>query len=153
MESADEMYNASVENFPKCDIAILCAAVADYKPQQQAEEKIKREQIGDMTLSLVRNKDIAAALGGMKSSGQALVGFALETKDGVVNAKEKLQRKNLDMIVLNSLSDEGAGFQCDTNKVILIDKEGTETEVSLKLKSEVAEDIVNFLLKKLTMHN
>ena len=153
VESADEMYNVSVESFPQCDIAILCAAVADYKPQQQAEEKIKREQQGDISLSLVRNKDIAAALGEIKGQSQILVGFALETKDGVINAKEKLKRKNLDLIVLNSLQESGAGFKCDTNKVTLIDKTGIETEIPLKLKSEVAEDIVDFLQQKLKTEN
>ena len=143
VESADEMYNATVEIFPDYDVAILCAAVADYKPQQQVGEKIKREQQGDITLSLVRNKDIAAELGKMKQKHQTLVGFALETNDGVDNAKEKLQRKNLDLIVLNSLQDEGAGFKCDTNKVTLIDRAGIITEVRLKSKPEIAGDIID----------
>ena len=146
VESADEMYNATVGVFPQCDIAILCAAVADYKPYERAEEKIKREQQGDISLSLVRNKDIAAALGEMKQPSQKLVGFALETNDGVANARRKLERKNLDMIVLNSLQEEGAGFECDTNKVTLIDKDA-ETEIPLKLKSELAEDIVDYILR------
>ena len=145
VESADEMYNASIDVFPDCDVAILCAAVADYKPQQQVAEKIKREHNDDITLSLVRNKDIAAALGKMKLPHQTLVGFALETNDGVVNAKEKLKRKNLDLIVLNSLNDEGAGFQCDTNKVTLIDKTGVETIIPLKTKKDIADDIVDYL--------
>ena len=148
VESADEMYNVSVETFPQCDIAILCAAVADYKPRYQAEEKIKREQQGDISLSLVRNKDIAAALGEIKKPAQTLIGFALETKDGVINAREKLKRKNLDLIVLNSLQENGAGFKCDTNKVTLIDKTGVETKISLKLKSEIAEDIIDHMLTK-----
>ena len=152
VESADDMYNVAVEAFPACDTAILCAAVADYKPQQQASEKIKREQTGDMALSLVRNKDISAALGEMKSSHQTLVGFALETTDGVVNAEDKLKRKNLDMIVLNSLQEKGAGFACDTNKVTLIDKAGAKTEIPLKSKTEVAEDIIDYILQ-LTAHN
>ena len=145
VESADEMYNASIDVFPDCDVAILCAAVADYKPQQQVAEKIKREHNDDITLSLVRNKDIAAALGKMKLPHQTLVGFALETNDGVANAKEKLKRKNLDLIVLNSLNDEGAGFQCDTNKVTLIDKTGVETIIPLKTKKDIADDIVDYL--------
>ena len=147
VESADEMYDASVEEFPSCDIAILCAAVADYKPQQQATEKIKREHNDEMTLSLVKNKDIAAALGVLKKDHQKLVGFALETSDGVANAKEKLQRKNLDMIVLNSLNEEGSGFYYDTNKVTMIDKKGIETALPLKTKAEVAEDIVDYIVK------
>lgn len=151
VESADEMYDATVGAFSACDLAILCAAVADYKPQQQAKEKIKREQQGDMVLSLVRNRDIAATLGTMKQPGQILVGFALETKHGVVNAKEKLQRKKLDLIVLNSLQEEGAGFQCDTNKVMLIDKTGMETDIPLKPKSEVAAEIVDYLVNYLNI--
>ena len=147
VESADEMYNASVDIFSKCDIAILCAAVADYRPQQQAVEKIKREQQGDMTLLLVKNKDIAEKLGQMKQPHQTIVGFALETGNGIVNAREKLQRKNLDLIALNSLQEEGVGFKCDTNKVTLIDKAGAEIIIPLKSKLEVAEDIVNYLVK------
>ena len=152
VESADEMYNTSAGIFPKCDIAILCAAVADYKPQQQSEEKIKREKQGDITLTLVRNNDIAAALGKMKLSHQTLVGFALETKDGTANAREKLQRKNLDVIALNLLQDKGAGFKCDTNKVTLIDKVGTETIIPLKSKQDVAEDIIDYIVKH-TIYN
>ena len=147
VESADEMYDASVGEFSSCDIAILCAAVADYKPQQQATEKIKREQKDEMTLSLVKNKDIAAALGRLKQVHQTLVGFALETSNGVANAKGKLQRKSLDIIVLNSLNEEGAGFACDTNKVTMIDKAGVETAIPLKTKTEVAEDIIDYIIK------
>lgn len=146
VESADEMYDIAVNVFPLCDMAILCAAVADYKPQQQADEKIKREQTGDLTLSLVRNKDIAATLGGIKRPQQTLVGFALETKDGIRHAKEKLERKKLDMIVLNSLQEEGAGFRHDTNKVTLIDKQGIETDIPLKAKTEVADEIIDCLV-------
>ncbi len=149
VESADEMYDASVSAFSSCDIAILCAAVADYKPQQQEEEKIKRERKGDILLPLVRNKDIASALGNMKSSHQILVGFALETEDGLLNAKEKLYRKNLDVIVLNSLQEKGAGFGHDTNKVTLIDKMGAEVDIPLKSKSEVAEEIIDYLVKSM----
>ena len=147
VESADEMYDAAVSAFPSCDMAILCAAVADYKPKQRAVDKIKRGGRDDMELLLVQNKDIAASLGEIKQSHQKLVGFALETKDGIMNAKEKLNRKNLDMIVLNSLQDKGAGFKCDTNKVKLIDKEGKETDIPLKSKLEVAGDIIDYLAK------
>ena len=153
VESADEMYDTAVSLFPSCDIAILSAAVADYKPQNKSEEKIKREGRGGMELFLVQNKDIAAALGEMKRPNQAIVGFALETKDGFANAKEKLQRKNLDMIVLNSLQDEGAGFKYDTNKVMLIDKAGGNADIPLKSKSEVAEDIIDYLVKAYSMDN
>ena len=147
VESADEMYDTTVDNFPSCDIAILCAAVADYKPLHQANEKIKSENADEMTLTLVRNKDIAAALGKMKQPHQTLTGFALETNDGLANAKEKLLRKNLDLIALNSLQEEGAGFRCDTNKVLLIDKAGKLTDIPLKSKPEVAEAIIDCLVK------
>ena len=145
VESADEMYEASVAVFPSCDMAVLCAAVADYKPLHQADEKIKRESSEEMTLTLVRNKDIAATLGTMKQPHQTLVGFALETKDALANAKEKLLRKNLELIVINSLNDEGAGFGCDTNKVTLIDKNGNVTDIPLKTKAEVAEAIMDYI--------
>ena len=117
VESAEEMYQAAREAFPDSDAAILCAAVADYRPEQVAERKIKREEKGEMTLRLVPNQDIAASLGAMKREGQILVGFALETDDEVSHAESKLRRKNLDFIVLNSLRDPGAGFRCDTNKI------------------------------------
>jgi phosphopantothenoylcysteine decarboxylase/phosphopantothenate--cysteine ligase len=149
VESADEMYDASVSVFSSCDIAILCAAVADYKPQQREKEKIKREQKGDIILPLVRNKDIALALGKMKSPRQMLVGFALETENSLRNAKEKLHRKHLDMIALNSLQEDGAGFEHDTNKVTLIDKRGTEIDIPLKSKSEVAEEMIDYLVKSM----
>ncbi|MBP9480947.1 MAG: bifunctional phosphopantothenoylcysteine decarboxylase/phosphopantothenate--cysteine ligase CoaBC, partial [Parabacteroides sp.] len=110
VESAEEMYQAAVKAFPESDAAILCAAVADYRPEVQAEEKIKRESTGEMTMHLVPNPDIAATLGKMKQPGQRLVGFALETSDEVAHATDKLKRKNLDFIVLNSLRDKGAGF-------------------------------------------
>jgi len=147
VESADEMYDECVEQFSSCDIAILCAAVADYKPQQQATEKIKRELNEEMTLTLVKNKDIAAELGRMKQEHQKLIGFALETSNGEANAKEKLLRKNLDMIVLNSLDEEGSGFSYDTNKVTIIDKEGIKTAIPLKTKVEIAEDIIDYIVK------
>jgi phosphopantothenoylcysteine decarboxylase/phosphopantothenate--cysteine ligase len=147
VESADEMYDEVVRLFPSCDVVILCAAVADYRPERQAQEKIKREQHDALTLSLVRNKDIAAALGREKKVHQRLIGFALETKDEVTQAKEKLQRKNLDVIVLNSLNDQGAGFGHDTNQVTLINKSGMETHIPLKSKAEIAEDIINYLVK------
>ena len=145
VESADEMYDAVLEVFPMCDMAILCAAVADYKPVRQAVDKIKSENQDELTLTLVRNKDIAATLGKMKLPHQTLVGFALETKDGLANAKEKLLRKNLDVIALNSLHDEGAGFDCDTNKVTLIDKTGIVTDIPLSSKMKVAEAVISYL--------
>ena len=145
VESANEMYDATVGTFPSCDVAILSAAVADYRPAVQADKKIKRTA-SDMTIELQANKDIAAALGGMKTPEQHLVGFALETNNGEMNAKEKLAKKNLDFIVLNTLEDKGAGFACDTNKVTIIGKD-SKTEYPLKSKKEVAKDIVSHLAK------
>jgi phosphopantothenoylcysteine decarboxylase/phosphopantothenate--cysteine ligase len=147
VESAEEMYAASTENFPQMDAAILCAAVADFTPEHRADVKIKREK-ENLTLSLKPTQDIAAALGKMKTEGQKLVGFALETTDEHNNAEGKLRRKNLDFIVLNSLNDNGAGFRCDTNKISIIDANGT-TDYPLKPKSEVAHDIIDRLASEL----
>ncbi|MDL2244492.1 bifunctional phosphopantothenoylcysteine decarboxylase/phosphopantothenate--cysteine ligase CoaBC [Parabacteroides sp. PFB2-10] len=149
VESAEEMYREAVKYFPQVDAALLCAAVADYRPEQREEEKIKREKTEGMELRLVANKDIAATLGEMKRADQVLVGFALETKDGIPNAQGKLQRKNLDFIVLNSMEDAGAGFGVDTNKVTILDRDGGITEYSLKSKQEVARDIIDQLAKVL----
>ena len=146
VESADEMYEATVHAFQEANAAILCAAVADYRPENKAEQKIRREKDEELLLRLVANKDIAAALGSMKKDGQVLVGFALETQNGVQHATGKLERKNLDFIVLNSLSDAGAGFRCDTNKVSILERNGQITEYALKSKTEVAGDIVNKLV-------
>ena len=145
VESANEMYDVAVGAFPSCDVAILSAAVADYRPAVQANEKIKRTS-ADMTIGLEANRDIAATLGGMKTDAQRLVGFALETNNAEANANDKLVRKNLDFIVLNSLEDKGAGFACDTNKITIIGKE-SKTEYPLKSKKEVAKDIVSHLAK------
>ena len=142
VESAEEMYEATMAHFPRCDVAILSAAVADYTPETVAEEKIKREKQGEMTLHLKPTHDIAAAIGAIKRPDQLLVGFALETHDATHHAQEKLTRKRLDFIVLNSLADAGAGFRCDTNKITLIDAEG-EKAFPLKSKAEVARDIVD----------
>lgn len=150
VESAREMYEAAMEAFPGSDGAILCAAVADYRPEQVASQKLKRETEGEMTLHLVPNKDIAASLGALKRPGQLLVGFALETNDEAAHAADKLRRKKLDFIVLNSLRDAGAGFRCDTNKITIIDQEGAMRSFPLKSKREVANDIVNELVKRLT---
>jgi phosphopantothenoylcysteine decarboxylase/phosphopantothenate--cysteine ligase len=145
VESAEEMYQAAMTAFPEADAGILCAAVADYRPEIQADEKIKRESKGEMMLHLVPNKDIAASLGAIKREGQVLVGFALETNNEATNAESKLKRKNLDFIVLNSLRDAGAGFRCDTNKISIIDRQGEITGYPLKSKQGVAVDIVNKL--------
>ncbi len=150
VESAQQMYDAAMESFPEADVTIMAAAVADYTPEQVADEKIKREKTGDMTLLLKPTKDIAATLGIRKKDfpfrEKILVGFALETNDEQTNAEGKLERKNLDFIVLNSLNDEGAGFRHNTNKISIIDKEG-KSDYSLKPKSEVAQDIINYLVK------
>lgn len=144
VESAAQMYQAATDTFPNTDAAILCAAVADFTPATIADNKIKREG-NKLILELAPTKDIAQTLGQMKKDNQVMVGFALETNDEENHAKEKLQKKNLDFIVLNSLQDEGAGFQFSTNKVTLIDKDG-ETKFPLKSKQEVAKDIVNKLV-------
>jgi phosphopantothenoylcysteine decarboxylase/phosphopantothenate--cysteine ligase len=146
VESANEMYEAAIEAFPKMDAAILCAAVADYRPAMCKEKKIKREGNDEISLSLIRNKDIAAALGEMKRADQVLIGFALETNDGITYANEKLIRKRLDAVVLNSLQDEGAGFRYDTNQVTVIDREGEIAAFPLKNKRAVATDIVTKLV-------
>lgn len=146
VESAKEMYGMAMQTFPGADAAILCAAVADYRPATVAEKKIKRSSNGNMTLELTANKDIAASLGAIKKPGQVLVGFALETNDEISNAEEKLNRKNLDFIVMNSLREEGAGFQGDTNKISILTRQGDVKEYPLQLKTEVAVDIVDQLI-------
>ena len=144
--SAEQMYNATVEAFDSADGAVMCAAVADYTPATVAEHKIKKGE-GDMSIPLVRTKDIAAALGAVKGS-RILVGFALESDAGVESAQGKLTRKNLDFIVLNSLTDSGAGFGVDTNKVTFIDHLGS-TSLPLMSKKDVAEAIVDKIEEKL----
>lgn len=150
VESAQEMYEAAMTHFPEQDAAILCAAVADYRPEVQASQKIKRTG-DDLLIRLVPNPDIAASLGKIATPRQTLVGFALETNDEEKNALGKMIRKNLDFIVLNSLQDPGAGFQVDTNKIAILTKMGEKEEYPLKLKSEVAKDIVDRLLQLVRM--
>ena len=140
--SAQQMYEAAMQHFPQSDAAILCAAVADFTPVQVAQSKIKRK--GEITLTLKPNPDIAASLGAIKRTDQRMVGFALETDDEFRNAQDKLERKNLDLIVLNSLRDKGAGFGYDTNKVTLIDRKGSQ-ELPLQSKKDVAKEIINKL--------
>lgn len=143
VESAAEMHRATADAFKDADAGILCAAVADFTPEQVADQKIKREK-DDLVLRLKPTCDIAASLGKEKRPDQLLVGFALETCDEVSHAQDKLARKNFDFIVLNSLNDKGAGFRCDTNKITIIDR--TEAvSYPLKRKQEVAEDIVDKL--------
>jgi phosphopantothenoylcysteine decarboxylase/phosphopantothenate--cysteine ligase len=140
------MYEAAMEHFPASDAAILCAAVADYRPEKVSAEKIKRGNKKGMAIRLVANPDIAASLGAIKRDGQALAGFALETNDGTVHAAAKLKKKNLDFIVLNSLEDRGAGFRVDTNKITILSKNGDVDSYPLKSKQEAASDIVNKLI-------
>ena len=142
VRSAQQMYEAAMEHFPGSDAAILCAAVADYTPAVVADNKIKRK--GEITLTLKPTQDIAAALGAIKRPDQRMVGFALETNNEFSNAQDKLERKNLDFIVLNSLRDEGAGFGYDTNKVTLIDRKESQP-LPLQSKKDVAKAIINKL--------
>ncbi|WP_294585878.1 bifunctional phosphopantothenoylcysteine decarboxylase/phosphopantothenate--cysteine ligase CoaBC [uncultured Phocaeicola sp.] len=143
VESASQMYEAANQIFPETDAGILCAAVADFTPATVSGEKIKREK-DDLILQLKPTHDIAAALGKQKQPHQKLIGFALETTDEVNHAQDKLNRKNFDFIVLNSLNDKGAGFRCDTNKITIIDRQDI-TSYPLKEKKEVASDIVDRL--------
>ena len=144
VESAAQMYEACMRLFPGCDAGILCAAVADYTPSQVADDKIKRE--GDaLVLRLNPTRDIAQAMGRIKKPAQRLVGFALETSHEMENACRKLEKKNLDFIVLNSLQDAGAGFRHDTNKITIVSRQGQKA-FPLKEKSEVARDIVDQLV-------
>jgi len=144
--SAQEMYDACHKEFPHVDIMVASAAVADYRPKHVASQKIKKAE-DTLVLELEKNKDILASLGNSKKN-QFLVGFALETQNEIVHAQQKIQKKNLDLIVLNSLNDKGAGFGGTTNKVTFIDKDFNIEEFPLKSKEEVALDIVN----KITQH-
>ena len=149
VESAKEMYEAAQTCFPTSDVGILCAAVADFRPETVAGKKIKREKEEELTLHLQATQDIAASLGKIKEDNQLLVGFALETNNEQQNAEGKLERKNFDFIVLNSLNDAGAGFRHDTNKISIIDRKGRE-DYPLKPKLEVAQDIIDHLVAVLT---
>jgi len=148
VESAQQMHDAALSAFPDFDAAIMCAAVADYAPVVVAEKKIKREKDEIPVIELKKNPDIAAALGRIKKPGQMLVGFALETDNEMANAQSKLERKNLDMIVLNSLADKQAGFGVDTNKVTIIEKDGSVHSYEVKPKKEVAADIVDLITSR-----
>ena len=143
VESGEEMYQTAIQHFPDCDAAILCAAVADYRPTEQADKKLKREA-DDLLLRLVPTRDIAAELGRMKSNEQVLVGFALETNDEETNAKKKLEKKNLDFIVLNSLQNKGTCFRSDENQITIISRNG-KIEYPKKPKKDVASDIIDNL--------
>lgn len=145
VESCEEMYNAATTEFKDADAAILCAAVADFRPEHVAEQKIKRGK-DDMVIRLSPTRDIAAQLGMMKKPGQRIIGFALETNDEESNARKKLEKKNLDFIVLNSTRNEGTTFRSDDNKVTIISRERVK-EYGKKPKTEVAADIIDELVK------
>jgi phosphopantothenoylcysteine decarboxylase/phosphopantothenate--cysteine ligase len=144
--SAADMYEACTQYFTGSDVIVFAAAVADYAPKEKSETKLKKA--GDtFTLELVKTKDIAGELGKLKKYNQTIVGFALETDNEEPNAIEKLKKKNFDIVVLNSMQDEGAGFKFDTNKITIIDKAGNVAKFGLKTKKEVAIDIVDYVYK------
>ena len=145
VESAAEMYDECMRWFPTCDGAVMSAAVADFTPVSPESQKTKRGK-SLWNIELQPTRDIAGALGKMKSDKQLLAGFALETNDELENARHKLQKKNLDFIVLNSLNDAGAGFRVDTNKITIIDKNNNQQTFELKSKREVAADIVEKII-------
>ncbi|WP_282136107.1 bifunctional phosphopantothenoylcysteine decarboxylase/phosphopantothenate--cysteine ligase CoaBC [Seonamhaeicola maritimus] len=145
--SAEDMYVEAHKYFQEFDVAILSAAVADYRPKEVASKKIKKKDSA-LTLEMVKTKDILASLGAVKKH-QFLVGFALETNNELENAKDKLKRKNLNLIVLNSLNDKGAGFKGDTNKVTFIDRKEEITEFELKSKAQVAKDLLNKIIEQI----
>jgi len=147
--SAKEMYEACNEIFANMDIAVMTAAVADYAPKYYVDKKIKREQSGIEQIELVKNPDIAASLGTVKHSNQLLIGFALETDNAIEHAKDKLSRKNLDAIVVNTLADAGAGFGTNTNKVTIITRNNLFKAFPLKSKSDVAVDIIDCIVNDL----
>lgn len=142
--SAEELYKATTREFKSADIAVLSAAVADFKPSKISGQKIKKTK-GFSSIELSPTQDTLAALGKLKKSNQLLVGFALETQHEIENAKLKIKNKNLDLIVLNSLNDQGAGFKTETNKITIIDKHNKITKFELKSKSEVAKDILKYI--------
>jgi phosphopantothenoylcysteine decarboxylase/phosphopantothenate--cysteine ligase len=146
--SAEDMYNACTTLFPAADITVLAAAVADYRPVVVADQKIKKKD-DVLNLELVKTRDIAASLGKLKHNGQIVVGFALETEHEQANALKKLESKNFDMIVLNSLRDSGAGFGHDTNKITILDRNNGANAFDQKDKNAVAQDIVEAIIEKL----
>jgi phosphopantothenoylcysteine decarboxylase / phosphopantothenate---cysteine ligase len=144
------MYTACLEKWPGADIAIMAAAVADYSPARPSQEKIKKDADNDtLVLELTKTKDILKTLGQQKKKGQVLAGFALENKNERGYALGKLRAKNADLIVLNSLNDEGAGFGYDTNKITIFEKDGKELAYERKPKQQVARDIVDRVVKML----
>lgn len=145
--SAQEMHDEAIKEFTESDVAILCAAVADYTVENFVDHKIKREKDEIPVIRLKKNPDIAKAIGEMKKPGQVTIGFALETDNEIENAKGKCQRKNFDFIVLNSLQNKNAGFQVDTNVITIITNDGKKLDYPCKPKTEVAKDIINVLAK------
>lgn len=145
VKSTEEMYSACMKNFGEMNIIVMSAAVADYKPGEPSPEKISKKN-NPLSLSLIPTTDILKSMGDKKNANQFLVGFALETNDELKHAKEKLQKKNLDIIVLNSLNDEGAGFETNTNKVTIIERSGKEHSYDKKPKDEVARDLIDVLM-------
>lgn len=150
VNTAEEMYNACLSVFPACNGAILSAAVADYRTIEVSPIKIKKTDKDDdnLTLNLVKNKDILAALGNIKTKNQLLVGFSLETHNEVQFATDKLKKKNCDLIIMNSLKNEGAGFALDTNRITIITSKGETIDYPKKMKNEVAKDIVDFIITR-----
>ncbi|MEO5909009.1 MAG: phosphopantothenoylcysteine decarboxylase, partial [Ginsengibacter sp.] len=145
VNTAQEMFEACIENFESFDIIVMAAAVADYTPKNKSDRKIKKEN-DEFSLELIKTKDILFEAGKLKSNAQTLVGFALETNDEKENALKKLSKKNADLIVLNSLKDDGAGFGFDTNKITIFDKNQKEYQFPAKTKREVAVDVVNTII-------
>lgn len=150
VSSASQMFEVCKEHYQDSDINVFSAAVADYKPKTVAAQKIKKEG-NELQLDLEKTVDIAAQLGEMKKPGQFTVGFALETENEQQNAREKLKSKKFDLIVLNSLNDQGAGFGVDTNKITILDAKGGKEEYGLKSKTEIAKDIVNAIVKHVSV--
>jgi len=146
VETAEQMYETCAQYFTFNDVIVFAAAVADYTPKHPSAIKIKKKE-DEFSIEMVKTRDIAGELGKLKRPGQVLVGFALETDHEMLHAEEKLGKKNLDFIVLNSVNDEGAGFQYDTNKVTIIDNSGNVTKFDLKPKTEVARDIADYVFK------
>jgi phosphopantothenoylcysteine decarboxylase/phosphopantothenate--cysteine ligase len=146
VQTAAEMFDACAQYFSWADVIVFAAAVADYTPKFPSDVKIKKKEEA-FSIELVKTKDIALELGKLKKENQITIGFALETNNEEENAREKLQKKNFDFIVLNSMRDEGAGFQNDTNKITIIDKEGNVIKFDLKNKTEVAKDIIVYIHK------
>jgi phosphopantothenoylcysteine decarboxylase/phosphopantothenate--cysteine ligase len=146
VQTAAEMFNATAQYFAESDVIVFAAAVADYTPMHPSAVKIKKKE-EEFSLELVKTKDIAAELGKLKKPSQVSVGFALETDNELQSAQEKLTKKNFDFIILNSINDAGSGFQYDTNKITIIDSKRNVIKFDLKLKTEVAKDIVNYIQK------